>query len=935
MFTNLLSAPTRIARDHLVDRLNKLPTESKCAILPENPALVDMLFGAVRGQLEQIVTPTLALELNVSRLRGELVGSSAAVRYAHFVDRLSQPDYVAGIAQEYPELFRLADERLAMWIETSVELVERLSIDWPAIQRTFFGETSPGPLTDLRFVQRSTKRGGRAVVVLAFASGDQLVYKPRSLAAEQAFQELLGWLNATGFDPGFRLLRVLERQTHGWMEWIVPASCKTEEEVERFYRRQGAYLALFYILEATDLHMSNVIAAGEHPMIIDLEALFHPRDAAADWPALDLLLDDTIYYSVLRPGILPEPETASDGCQERFDLSGLTGRGGQHTPYMVPTWVAHGTDVMRLDMQQRTTRGGKNRPTLRGQLVEPSAYIGQLDEGFTQAYRLLLAQRDELLAPGGHMERFAGIELRVMRRSGFQYETIRERSYHPDLLRNDVARSHFIRQELTLDADGSPDLLALLPAELRDLETGDVPVFATRNGSRDVVDSRARVIPGLLQTSGWQMAVQRIAALDEADLARQRWFIRASFATLSETTLPTERDRRPSPDVYPGEVASQALRAAHAVGRLLQQSAIGAGDEVSWIGLEPDEEGHWAIEYLSAGLAHGLSGVVHFLTRLAALTRDPAWESLGRRASNAMLRYMLEDAAEIADPAEPIGLFEGIGGQLYGLSHATADCTHPHRKRVLGQLIQQSEFILSEASDEESPGLAHGIAGLLTGLLAAHHLEPSMGALTVARLAGDALLSRLTAISEDIPNEPFGIFWHGVAGAAGPLLSLAGLSGETRFRAMAESLLEHSLSPESPDLGQWRAYLFARPWLQNTALRGQLDAALADVLPNLPIYLPVRDHSIGSGALGVVDLLLEAGSVLEDVRVQHRAFGVAAAVLADMATVGPQSAVPMSVETPGFMTGLAGIGYGLLRAAEPTRNPAFPTLLAPRGRTVS
>ena len=38
---------------------------------------------------------------------------------------------------------------------------------------------------------------------------------------------------------------------------------------------------------------------------------------------------------------------------------------------------------------------------------------------------------------------------------------------------------------------------------------------------------------------------------------------------------------------------------------------------------------------------------------------------------------------------------------------------------------------------------------------------------------------------------------------------------------------------------------------------------------------------------------------------------------------------PLGVDSPGLMTGLAGIGYGLLRLAEPARVPSVLTLEPP------
>src|SRR5690606_38948845 len=159
-------------------------------------------------------------------------------------------------------------------------------------------------------------------------------------------------------------LRMLDLGTHGWMEWVHPADCADKDALRRFYRRQGAFLALFYSLEATDIHMSNIIAAGEHPMLIDMEALFHPREAAEAWPALELALDEQLYYSVLRPGLLPEPEKADDEQLEPLDLSGLAGAGGQLTPYTVPAWQERKTDTLHLSRERKLIKGARTLPTL-------------------------------------------------------------------------------------------------------------------------------------------------------------------------------------------------------------------------------------------------------------------------------------------------------------------------------------------------------------------------------------------------------------------------------------------------------------------------------------------------------------------------------------------------------------------------------------------
>jgi len=91
-------------------------------------------------------------------------------------------------------------------------------------------------------------------------------------------------------------------------------------------------------------------------------------------------------------------------------------------------------------------------------------------------------------------------------------------------------------------------------------------------------------------------------------------------------------------------------------------------------------------------------------------------------------------------------------------------------------------------------------------------------------------------------------------------------------------------------------------------------------------------HSLCHGALGSVDAM-RLGSVAlgtrpsaDDTRLVTR---LVARVAASIAQRGPVCGTPHAVETPGLMTGLAGIGYGLLRLAAPDCVPSVLTLAPP------
>ncbi|HEV7784219.1 MAG TPA: DUF4135 domain-containing protein, partial [Thermoanaerobaculia bacterium] len=205
-------------------------------------------------RLLPILSRTLVLELHVARLQGLLTGESPEERFAAFVERLRDPEAADAILREYPVLARQVLLDLELFREATVEVFSHLAADWPAIVERFFNGQDPGPLTALGGGAGDRHRRGRAVRILSFASGARLVYKPRSLAVEAHFQELLAWVNAQEGDfrdLGFRTLAVLDRGDHGWMELAAPDPCQTPAEVARFHERLGGLLAVLYSLSAT------------------------------------------------------------------------------------------------------------------------------------------------------------------------------------------------------------------------------------------------------------------------------------------------------------------------------------------------------------------------------------------------------------------------------------------------------------------------------------------------------------------------------------------------------------------------------------------------------------------------------------------------------------------------------------------------------------
>jgi type 2 lantibiotic biosynthesis protein LanM len=922
---------------------------------PFDPATVgELLYALLPGRLLAVLSGTLALELNVARLQGLLAGETPAERFQSFLAHIRQPETALALLQEYPVLARHLLEGVDCWVACSLEFLQRLRADWEALGATFSAGHEVGPLVHVAGGIGDAHRGGRSVWIVQFRSGLRLVYKPRSLAVDVHFQELLAWLNEHGDHPPFRTLKILARENYGWVEFVAAAGCHSAEEVRRFYQRQGGYLALLYALEATDFHFENLIAAGEHPVLIDLEALFHPRLHQGDAGQPNGLASELLASSVLRVGLLPQRFWANEES-DGVDLSGLGAVAGQLSPRPVPYWEGIGTDALQRARKRIPMAGGRHRPRLQDAEVSVSAYHADIVAGFSGVYRLLQDVRDELLAADGPLARFAADEVRVIIRPTRTYALLLWESFHPDLLRDALERDRFF-DWLWADVKNRPELVPVIRAEQQALRRGDIPLFTTRPTSRDLWGAADERIAGTFDETGMTLAKRRLRRLNEEDLDRQRWIIEAALAagTVSVERAPESAVHVAGPQT-PAD-PERLLAAARAVGDRLEALALRDEREATWIGLKGDfKQRQWSLVPVGPDLYEGLPGIALFLAYLGALTGVGRYTQLAR-AALATLRRQLEKGPAILTA---VGAFMGWGGVLYTYAHLAALWGEPELGAEIEATVERLPALVEQ---DEILDVIGGSAGCIGSLLHLSSDGPSPRALRVAIQCGDRLLARARAMAHGTawttiiaPERPWTGFSHGAAGMAWALLELAARTGAARFRTAALDAIAYERSLFCPEAGNWPDL---RPEVAAAADHGPAPCATlwchgapgiglarlrtlryvddaptrAEIGTALQTTLAAGfgdNHSLCHGDLGNLELLVHAGETLAEPRWRAEVDRLAALILAGIQAHGWRCGTPLRTESPGLMTGLAGIGYGLLRLAAPARVPSVLVLAPP------
>jgi type 2 lantibiotic biosynthesis protein LanM len=924
----------------------------------DTEAIVDMLVPQLARRLLQMLNRTLVLELNIARLQGLLKGETPQERFQSFVELLRQYDVALSILQEYPVLARQITICINYWVKFSFEFLQHLSADWDAIKATFSPEYELGLLAEIYSNAGDIHRGGRSVMLLRFSSGFQLVYKPRSLAVDVHFQQLLTWLNRRSDRLFFRTIKVLNCSNYGWLEFVQTQGCSSKEEVQRFYERQGGYLALLYALQATDFHAENLIAVGEHPILIDLEALFHPPVGQLDAAKANILASDKIADSVMNIGLLPQ-RIGRDNKSDGIDLSGLGSKEGQLSLTQLPYWEDMGTDEMRLQRKHMEMPATQNHPTLNGNNVNLLDYKEEIIHGFTHIYQLLLKYRDELLSTDGPIAAFARDEVRVIIRPTRFYSFLLDESFHPDLLRDALERDrHF--DQLWYFVKYQSYLKQVISAECQDLLQGDIPMFTTQPNSRDVWSSSGQKIGELLKETSLDMVYRRIQQLSEPDMTQQLWFIRASLATvhmgLDQVYFPSYQLLEPQTTVD----RQQLLTAACTIGDRLNFLAVRGEEDVSWIGLSFLGERHWSLISLGVDLYNGLPGIILFLAYLGKTTKEEKYTNLARAAFITMRSQM----EELQSDLKRIGAFGGWGGIIYTLTHLGVLWNQPELMTEAEKIVKYLTDLIEEDTQFD---IINGAAGCMSSLLALYKCKPNNDILAVAMKCGDRLIACAERMAHGVgwtwkdemfEEKPLTGFSHGAAGIAMSLLELAAVTGEQRFATTAIAAIEYERSNFLPQEGNWLdlrnfadtvladkdkqtacgnawchgapgiglARLRSLPYLDNPTIRAEIDTALRTTIAKGF----GNNHSLCHGDLGNLELLLQASLTLDQFQWQPQVDRFSAMILESIYQHGWLCGVPLGVETPGLMTGLAGIGYELLRLAEPDLVPSVLVLESPK-----
>ena len=947
-FEKLFYALVARAEINVIDK-----TEPRALALFNDSARLDLRIGLLK-LLTDLYAPllysTFVAILKKHSPTGKLPASTANTGTDHFdklVENLRATE-LAALFAEKPVLLRLTATIVRQWIDTTVELITRLHSDIREIRAVI---TRSAPDVNVQAVGGDLSdphNFGHSVQILTFEDQTKLVYKPKDLCLDVAWHDLIVRFNASLPPIDLKPVTAIACHEYGWTEFIDHTSCESAQEIEQFYRRSGAWLAVFHLFASSDMHYENILAHGAHPVPIDLEMILQAStpEAEQETPetAASIEASHAVVRSVLMVGMLPA--YAKSPNNKIFDAGGLN---AVKNSAPVGIWKNANTDGMRWMQVLNDSAQTPNIPHIEGQYAQLGDYLPAFIEGFEQYAHFLLKQRDAI-GVANLLKPFKKLPVRkVIRNTRFYYMLLQRLKDHRNMSDGVTwsAQAEFLSR--LADWDAKDDLLwPLQEAERIALVNLNVPHFVSPS-DEDLVSAITGHQTQTGATPGLERAKERFSQWSVPEIERQVQIIKVSTSFVSRSDSDTKDKYLFKRKLKPSAAGLDQTILATEVARIattIRQHGTIKDKSAAWIGLDWLGDSEVAqLVTLGPDLYNGSSGIAVFLAAQARCANDTVSRELA-------LKALAATRLQIAQPSAPrwarglgIGGAAGLGSVVYALTVISELLDEPS---LLQDALAVSNLFSNELiSADRSLDVIAGSAGGILGLLALYRKTQSKEVLAKAIACGEHLL-RQPRLGEagkrswavlGISESPLTGFSHGAAGFAYALSSLAKVSGRQEFESAAQECIAYEDSCYNKEVFNWPDLriadqsVFASQWCHGAvgiglariatsrAGKSKVATIVSDIehaVQNTTANWPQHVDTLCCGTLGTIEFLAGAGELLNQPALGHLSDQRLAQIIANRQEQGDYAwNAGGTAFNLGFFRGLSGMGYTILRRLDP------------------
>ena len=745
-------------------------------------------------------------------INGDAVGPPTRECYKSFI-YFHRKTGLEELLKEYSELGRFIGTVVILWIKSSTEMLQRIAKDRQVIDE-IFGIPKDQPLISVEQGLSDPHRGGRAVAILGFSDQkghrSKLVYKPKDMAVDVAYHNLIGAINKHNRNSTLRRLTIYNGKTYGYMEYVEHKLATDNEEIKRFYNNAGKVTALLHVLGCTDCHHENLIACKDQLILIDTETLLegelhdhiNPSNMYEDEESV---LKKRFKESVLRSGLLPQWMFIG-GLKVAVDISALGICPPKEKTQQCPGWLGLNSDGMMPGIIDIEAEISTSLPNGIGEENKFNKNIDTFCKGFEEQSKEIIEMRDLGVGEKVLLDNFKGLRRRIVLRATRVYFAIQRQQLEPSALRSPLSNAIKLEQ-LTrsfLLAKEKPMHWAVYSEEVKQMQQLDIPFFTHRIDSSSLqLDEDDTPLPGFIKTSGFDAAKKRLRSLDEEEIDFQLQLIRGTQRAQEMRNISTNvaKDVHNSKQIlnrYLDDPENCTQAAIKVMKKLSDLAITDKSGQIEWLGMDLGADAKsFTFGPVGMTLYGGSSGIAILDLKLRELrVQRPINSELQEkilRSFDVLCNTENQDLRLRWWRDQPLGIC-GCGGTLLAL-------------KVLGQQRMVEKILEAGRKRFITSDTQLDLLGGCAGLIAALGNIKSDTALELAIYAGDHLLNKQNTDGswEDTESNKSGIlgFSHGTAGYVASLAKLHKWTGYGRYLLGAQAALSYERSYFSANEQNW------------------------------------------------------------------------------------------------------------------------------------
>lgn len=497
---------------------------------------------------------------------------------------------------EYPTLARLLAVRLAFACEIIEEFFADLNNSTEQLVKKF-SVSIPMELTEIVLGQGDSHDCGKTVIQFQIDE-KPLIFKFKNLEIGERFNDLLTYIEALNPTLSFYKIKRFVQSTFTIEEKVPYQECKVESEVIDFYQNYGQLLAIVYWLGATDLHMENLIANAQYPVLIDVETLIRPEM----FKLTNKLSRQTRIekHSVIVAGLLPQKKQ----WKRDLEMDALSGT-KQKLPKKVRRLRNDRSSDIAFQLEEAYMDGAQNIPRLDGKEVDYLVYRDVIQRAFKEMNQLLLENKSEFIEKVKVL--FSDTTIRLIYRDTQDYGNLLNFTLHTDCMSNYIEREKII--ENLWASPIIPEVL--IPFEVQAMLDHDIPLV-TANTSLTNAYTNGHELSDLLEKTPLQDTVDHMEQITDKTSHFSYLLLKESLGTLAYSPQEITISMKNS------SIEEPLLQKAADIGdKIIDQIVLDKeNSEVDWLSIVPASDGEVEIAYPGMDLYEGVAGVYLFFVYL-------------------------------------------------------------------------------------------------------------------------------------------------------------------------------------------------------------------------------------------------------------------------------------------------------------------------------